>query len=115
MANMNKINITDTPDEVSRKIGSRLAAIRLGRNLSQAELAKRAGVSKRSLERLESGEGNPQMAVFVATCVALGLTSGFETLLPALELSPEDVFKGRTLRKRARTTTKQKMVWGDEK
>ncbi len=45
-----------TSDEtVLAELGRRLARYRLDRNLSQAELARSAGVSKRTVERLESG------------------------------------------------------------
>ena len=111
---MDKFFITDTAEEIAQKIGVRMAAIRLSRNLSQAELAARAGISKRSLERLECGTGNPQLSVFVSVCVALGLTDGFESLLPEVALSPEDVFRGRVLRKRTRGGVRKAIMWGDE-
>ena len=50
-----KYNVAMTEDEALRESGRRLAQIRLSRNLTQAELAQRAGVSKRTLERLEMG------------------------------------------------------------
>ena len=40
---------------VLEELGRRLEAIRLGRNQTQAQLARQAGVSKRTIERLESG------------------------------------------------------------
>lgn len=47
----------DTTDEaVLRELGRRLAQVRLGKNLTQAQLAAKAGVSKRTVERLEVGE-----------------------------------------------------------
>lgn len=47
----------NTPDDlVLRELGERLARTRLERNLSQADLAKEAGVSKRTVERVEAGE-----------------------------------------------------------
>jgi len=43
-----------TDDSVLAELGGRLARIRLDRNLTQAQLAEQAGVSKRTIERLEA-------------------------------------------------------------
>lgn len=46
------------PDEaILKELGGRLAGVRLGRNLTQAALAEQAGVSKRTVERMEAGDG----------------------------------------------------------
>ena len=37
------------------ELGSRIARLRLERNLKQAELAAQAGIGKRTLERMEAG------------------------------------------------------------
>ena len=63
-----KFDVMMTEEEALREAGYRLAQIRLSRNLSQAELAARAGVSKRSLERLESGMGNTRLNLFFSVC-----------------------------------------------
>ena len=96
-----KFDIMMTEDEALRETGHRLAQIRLGRNLSQAEMSSRAGVSKRSLERLEAGFGGLRLNMFFAVCGALGLTPGFETLLPEQQLTPQDIIASRKLPKRA--------------
>ena len=96
-----KFDVMMTEDEALREAGRRLAQIRLGRNLSQEELSSRAGVSKRSLERLESGSGGLRLNVFFAVCGVLGLTPGFETLLPEQQLTPQDILASRKLPKRA--------------
>lgn len=106
--------ITDTPDEIMAKIGKRLSDLRLSRNWTQLDLAQRAGVSKRSVERLESGVANPQLDVFVAVCVALGLTGGFESLLPAVQLAPQQIFKQVKLPRRSRTRKSMRKEWGNE-
>ena len=46
-----KFDVLMTDGDALREAGHRLAQIRLGRNITQAELSSRAGVSKRSLER----------------------------------------------------------------
>ena len=100
-----------TTAESVREAGNRLAQIRLSRNITQLELAQRAGVSKRSLERLEAGVVGLRQDVFFAVCGALGLTPGFEVLLPEVRLSPQDILAKRVLPKRARKR-KTAREWG---
>lgn len=47
-----------TDAAVLAELGERLARLRLQRNLTQAQLAREAGVSKRTLIRLERGESS---------------------------------------------------------
>ena len=44
-----------------KELGQRIARLRLERNLSQAQLAEQAGISKRTLERLEAGAAATQL------------------------------------------------------
>lgn len=85
-----------------QELGSRLAAQRLTLNLTQAQLAEQAGVSKRTLERLESGAVSTQLSAFLRVCRVLGLHDRLELLVPEPESSPiaQLKLKGRT-RKRA--------------
>lgn len=108
-----KFDVLMTDEEALREAGHRLAQIRLGRNMTQADLASRAGVSKRSLERLELGFGGLHLDVFFRVCGVLGLTQGFETLLPEPLLSPQDILAAHMAPKRARyRKTKAKSKWG---
>ena len=70
-------------DSVLQELGARLAAARLARDLTQAELAAEAGVSKRTLERLETGQAATQLSGFVRVCRALTLLDRLDALVPA--------------------------------
>jgi transcriptional regulator with XRE-family HTH domain len=83
-----KIDPSITDARVLKLLGERLLAIRLARNLTQAELAEQAGVSKRTLERLESGAVASQLSSLLRVCRALGVLDRFELLLPAPAPSP---------------------------
>lgn len=48
-----------TPEEMEVDLGARLKALRLSRNIDQATLAERAGISVRALRKLETGDGPP--------------------------------------------------------
>lgn len=83
-----KIDPAATDERVLTLLGERLLAIRLARNLTQAELAEQAGVSKRTLERLESGAVASQLSSLLRVCRALGLLDRFDLLVPAPAPSP---------------------------
>ncbi|MCL4722105.1 MAG: helix-turn-helix domain-containing protein [Gammaproteobacteria bacterium] len=91
-----------TSDEtVLAELGRRLARYRLDRNLSQAELARSAGVSKRTVERLESGASS-QLGNFLRVCRALDLLPRLDALLPPPLPSPmEQLRLGGRQRRRA--------------
>ena len=54
--------VLNTASEICSLLGQRLRTLRLSNNLSQAELAARAGVSLMMLRRLESGGEGPLLA-----------------------------------------------------
>src|SRR3546814_11464112 len=83
-----KIDANLTDERVLTLLGERLLAIRLARNLTQAELAEQAGVSKRTLERLESGAVASQLSSLLRVCRALGLLERLEVLVPEPTPSP---------------------------
>lgn len=48
---------TATSDQIEAALGKRLESIRLSRNIAQQQLAEEAGVSTRTIRRLEKGQG----------------------------------------------------------
>jgi transcriptional regulator with XRE-family HTH domain len=71
-----------------QELGRRIARLRLDRNLTQAQLAEQAGISKRTLERLESGAVATQLSLFLRVLRQLDLLERLELLLPEPEPSP---------------------------
>lgn len=104
---------------ILRELGERLTRLRLERNLTQAVLAEQAGVSKRTLERMEAG-GATQLVNLVRVCRALDLLDRFETLLPEPRLSPVAQLKLQG-KQRQRATPKPpaalppKWEWNDKR
>ena len=70
------------------ELGHRIARLRLERNLSQAQLAEQAGISKRTLERLEAGVAATQLSLFLRVLRQLDLLERLELLLPEPQPSP---------------------------
>lgn len=108
-----------TDRKVLADLGDRLARHRLDRNLTQDQLAREAGVSKRTVIRLEKGESS-QLPNLVRVLRALGLLGNLDALVPAPLTSPLAQLKSRAKeRRRASPATKKpgqgsKWTWGDE-
>ena len=62
----------DAVDFARASIGRGLRQDRLKTGLSQAEVARRAGIRVETLCRLERGGGNPTAATITALCRAMG-------------------------------------------
>ncbi|HVU05029.1 MAG TPA: helix-turn-helix transcriptional regulator [Polyangiaceae bacterium] len=114
-----KIQSTWTDEATLRELGKRLARYRLARNLTQADLAREAGVSKRTVERVEGGE-SAQLSSFIRLLRALGLGGGLDTLVPESSPSPLEELELRGKhRKRAshrepRSEPRTPWKWGEE-
>lgn len=102
-----------------QEFGRRLASARIERNLTQAALAEQAGVAKRTVGRLESGEVATQLSGFLRVCRALGLLERFETLLPEIVPGPVAQLKlqgkrrQRAMGRRARSAAPRTWTWGE--
>jgi transcriptional regulator with XRE-family HTH domain len=87
-------------DEIAQELGSRLRAHRLAQNLPQAELAARAGISRRTLIDFEhSGRGS--FDVFLRIAMALGLVESMSGLFELKAKSIRDMEKASEKRQRA--------------
>ncbi len=115
---MKNINHMTDP-AVLAELGERLAQHRLDRNLTQAQLAQEAGVSKRTLVRLEGGEST-QLTNLIRIVRALGLLSNLNAFVPPPVPSPIEQLQGEgKKRKRASPRTdstepQSNWVWDDE-
>lgn len=89
-------------------LGHALARARLEQNLTQEDLATQAGISRATLQRLESGRST-QLTNLVRLLRALGLAENLQALVPAPEVRPLEQLRherGVTPRKRARSPAK---------
>ena len=114
-----KIATQLTDKAVLQELGRRLAGARIERNLTQAALAEQAGVAKRTVGRLESGEVATQLSGFLRVCRALGLLERFDTLLPGFVPGPVAQLKlqgkrrQRAVGRRARSAAPTAWTWGE--
>jgi transcriptional regulator with XRE-family HTH domain len=116
-----KIAKQATDEVILRELGARLAKERLERNLTQAQLATQAGVSKSTVQRLESGSVATQLSGFIRVCRVLNLVERFELLIPEPVLSPVARLKSGGKKRQRASTAKpaappaKKWQWGDER
>jgi transcriptional regulator with XRE-family HTH domain len=110
-----KITNQMADDALLMDLGGRLARMRVERNLTQAQLAERAGISKRTVERLEKGAVATQLAGFIRVCRILGILDRFEALLPEPVHSPVMQLKLRGKQRRRAYTSKKKEAKGAAK
>lgn len=116
-----RISTELTDEAVLSEIGQRLRRVRLDRNLSQAELARRAGIGQATLQRLEDG-GSGNLTTLIRVMRALDLGEGLEGLVPEERQSPLDEVRRRgRSRRRARhiapdpaSDAAAPWEWGDE-
>ena len=81
-------------DAILIELGNRIARQRLDMGYTQAMLAEQAGVSKRTLERLEAG-ASTQLTSFIRILRVLELLHGLDQLLPAQGPSPMALLRGK--------------------
>lgn len=91
-----------TNQEIVRIFGERFKDYRMMANLTQAELAERAGVSALTVRNFETGKtGNITLANLIALLRAVDLFFGLDDLIPEVPLSPY-LFSARNEQRRKR-------------
>lgn len=120
-----KFKDTQTPDQVLKELGRRLEYERLSRNISQAELAGRTGLSRRTIVRMEGGKPFRADAL-AAVLLQLGIQDRLEVVLQEPGLSPMqearmEALRGRMPRRARASGVKRNpsngrpatRIWGD--
>lgn len=107
-----------TPRGLRTEIGSRLAQLRLARNITQAALATDAGIALRTLRRLEAGSPCG-LDSFLRVALALGVGDAVAAAVPASNIRPiERVARRGAERRRARPgkgrEAEAAWSWGEE-
>ena len=106
-------------DAVLREVGNRIAQYRLNQDKTQAALAQEAGVSNRTLTRVEHGH-SVQSSSLIRILRALQLLENLNTLIPEPAVSPVQQLKmqgkqrQRASSKPAKSTKEEPWSWGDE-
>ncbi len=107
-----------TPQAAVEELTGRLARFRIESGITQAELAGQAGVSKRTIERIEDG-CDTQLTTLIRLLRVLGLSDRLDQLIPEQTISPMERLQGRTTPPKRAKRKKTALVdkpwkWGDE-
>ena len=96
------------PQSLMAEIGKKIARHRLNKNITQASLAKDAGIALRTLRRLEAGKTS-SMDTFLRVLIFLGLDDALVHVFPLNDtIRPIERMKyGDKLRQRARPKPKK--------
>lgn len=104
---------------VLTEIGRRLGHRRVELELTQADLSRETGVSKRTVERIEAGDST-QTSTLIGVMRVLGLLEAFGGAIPESGPRPMDLLKLRG-KERQRVSSKKRKErsgkewsWGDE-
>ena len=105
-------------EAILKELGHRLGQRRLDLGLSQAEVARLAGLGKRTVERIEAGTDS-QASTLLRLLRVLDLMDGVENLVPEVGIRPMDLLKlkGKERRRAPRKRlpkTGHGWRWGDE-
>ena len=107
---------TASSDAIIGALCKRLDEIRLSRNISQAELAAEAGVSRRTMNRLADGQ-SISLDSFLRIMQALHLADHLAALLPDPAVRPVDRVRldgAERQRASGRRAAPADWTWGDE-
>lgn len=78
--------------EILAELGRRLRRYRLQQNLTQADLARDAGVGTRTVRNVESG-GDTQLGTLLRILRALGRLDALDAFLPRPGVSPMELLR----------------------
>ncbi|MGE4559902.1 MAG: helix-turn-helix domain-containing protein [Desulfobulbus sp.] len=108
-----------TDDAVLAEIGTRIARYRIDQQVTQADLAEQAGVSKRTVERVEAG-ASVQFSTIIRILRILDLLQGLDQMISEPIPRPMALLKQKgKVRQRASSGPRpdkvpEKWSWGDE-
>jgi transcriptional regulator with XRE-family HTH domain len=118
-----KLNNALTDVTVLEELGRRLARARIAASLTQADLADRASVGKRTVERIEAG-GSVQLVSLIRVLRVLDLLGVFDAIAPDEGPGPMEMLERQgKVRRRVSSSRKAGVpgptatpwVWGDER
>jgi transcriptional regulator with XRE-family HTH domain len=105
---------------MAAELGNRAQHHRVSMNLTQAELARSAGVSQRTVERFEAGN-SVQLDKLLRILRALRLSDNLDQLVPETSVRPIQLaaskteVRQRSYKRRNVTSKGGSWIWGDTK
>lgn len=114
-----KIFGTESNEQILKELGQRLKDTRIALSYTQKEMADRAGISPKTIERIEGGE-NVRIENLVNLLRAMNLLQNMEILVPEQTILPTEIFdygkkRQRVVPAKGKDTVNGTWQWGDDK
>lgn len=103
--------------DILQELGTRIRQHRLTLNLTQAELAKRCGISSSTEIRIENGDDS-KISNYIKILRALNMVSNFDLLISETQQDFKAIFEEKPKRQRAKPKkpkTEASWTWGEDK
>ncbi len=91
---------------IAEELGRRLKQARLNADLTQAEVASRAGLNRRTI--LNAEKGKVQLENFVAILISMDMADQLNMFLPVQEISPLQLAKLKGQKRQRASKSKQR-------
>lgn len=111
-----RISNFNDENSILSELGKRIQQYRISLNITQLELAKRCGLSLKTVARTETG-ADIKLSNLIKIMKEIGLSDNLDILIPEPRPDYKAMFEERTVRKRARpdkTVTDGAWVWGED-
>lgn len=92
-------------ESLEKELGEQVRRLRLRQDITQAELAQRAGIHLNTVSMLERGRGS-SLGTLVAVLDVLGASGWLLTLAPEPSVSPVALLRGERTDPRRRATSR---------
>ena len=89
---LNRTNVPHALESALKQLGARIATARTRRQLRQEDLARKAGIHRLTLQKVEQGNPTTGIAAYFAALWAMGLEAEFADIA-----RPERDEEGKTL------------------
>ena len=110
-----KIQGTENNLFILAELGNRIRDLRISLNMTQKELAQKAGVSPKTMERIENGE-NVKIENLLNVFRAMNILQNLDILIPEQKvlLLEKELPKRKRVSKKKTVDTDYMWKWGDE-
>jgi len=95
-----------SPSAIAAELGGRLKKARLNNDLTQAEVASRAGLNRRTI--LNAEKGKVQLENLVAILISMDMADQLNLFLPVQEISPIQLAKLKGQERQRASKSKKK-------
>lgn len=112
-----KITGYESEQAILKELGTRIKQYRISRNLTQAELADRCGISSSTEVRIENGIDS-RFSSYIRILSTLGLQQNLDLLIPEPQPDFKALFEQKPVRQRVRSKkedSKSGWVWEEDK